>query len=43
MLLHEGFQMYNNLPNEIKAEQRLQILKRKLAQYIKNKERRVYV
>lgn len=34
MLLHDGFKMYNNLPNNIKREQRLQSYRRMLAQYI---------
>lgn len=39
MLLHDGFKMYNNLPNEIKREQRMQGFKKMLAQHIKGRER----
>ncbi|CAL1671997.1 unnamed protein product [Lasius platythorax] len=34
MLLHDGFKMYNKLPNDIKKEQRLQNYRRMLAQHI---------
>lgn len=39
MLLYEGFKMYNNIPKEIKSEQRMHRFRRMLAQYIKGKER----
>lgn len=39
MLLYEGFKMYNNIPKEIKSEQRMHRFRRMLAQYIKRKER----
>jgi len=38
MLLYEGFKWYNNLPNEIKKESRLQSFRRVLVPYIKSKE-----
>jgi len=38
ILLYEGFKWYNNLPNEIKKESRLQSFRRALVPYIKNKE-----
>lgn len=41
MLLHDGFKMYNDLPNEVKDEQTLKGFKRALVKYIKGRERGV--
>ena len=39
MLLHDGFRMYNDLPNEVKNEQTLSGFKKVLVQYIMGRER----
>lgn len=39
MLLYEGFKMYNNIPRDIRSEQRMQRFRGMLAQYIKGRER----
>jgi len=38
MLLHDGFKMYNFIPNAIKNESRLQNFRRVLVPYIRSRE-----
>lgn len=38
MLLYDGIKMYNNLPNEIKMEERLRSFKKALVPYIRSRE-----